>query len=367
MSRVIQGRQNCNQNLDHCARGVVRCLHETGVPFWLRQPLRCSWSAPTRATSCGVRAGRSPRRRCAASGHGRLPLVRRARRVGEPVAAGQEPRRDQGDPPRRGRRRRHPLSVPRSSSSTLGDYPLVESPETVAQARRRVPPRAADRRADPPAAPTRTTATTPPRRAWRCRPGCSRRRSAWRTPTASYPTTDEIIGAPPVFFFEPHQPEQSDFKPNVLLDITAAFPLKQKAMECLPAQKHMWEYYTVLADPPRRAGQAQRRRQPRPAGRHDGRGVHALLPAGHGRPAVTGHRRRHRHRSARMPPRSTRSARTARHGARGDGPDRVRRCRHPPDPAGRRASRAPRSRCSCCARRQPHGPRGDRAVRGRAT
>src|SRR5688500_16127381 len=29
MSRVIQGRQNCNQNLDHCARGVVRCHHET--------------------------------------------------------------------------------------------------------------------------------------------------------------------------------------------------------------------------------------------------------------------------------------------------------------------------------------------------
>jgi len=63
----------------------------------------------------------------------------------------------------------------------------------------------------------------------------------------TFPTTDEIIGAPPVFFFEPHQPEQSDFKPNVLLDITDAFPLKQKAMECLPAQKHMWEYYTSLA------------------------------------------------------------------------------------------------------------------------
>ncbi|HWI29961.1 MAG TPA: PIG-L deacetylase family protein [Microbacterium sp.] len=63
----------------------------------------------------------------------------------------------------------------------------------------------------------------------------------------SFPTKDEIIGAPPVFFFEPHQPEQSDFKPNVLLDVTAAFPLKRKAMECLPAQKHMWEYYTQLA------------------------------------------------------------------------------------------------------------------------
>lgn len=63
----------------------------------------------------------------------------------------------------------------------------------------------------------------------------------------SFPSKDEIIGAPPVFFFEPHQPEQCDFKPNVLLDITEAFERKRAAMECLPAQKHMWEYYTQLA------------------------------------------------------------------------------------------------------------------------
>ncbi|MCK6066048.1 MULTISPECIES: PIG-L deacetylase family protein [Microbacterium] len=63
----------------------------------------------------------------------------------------------------------------------------------------------------------------------------------------SFPTKDEIIGAPPVFFFEPHQPEQCDFRPDVLLDITDAFALKRAAMECLPAQKHMWTYYTDLA------------------------------------------------------------------------------------------------------------------------
>ncbi len=63
----------------------------------------------------------------------------------------------------------------------------------------------------------------------------------------SFPGKDEIIGAPPVFFFEPHQPEQSDFTPDVLLDITTAFPKKRAAMECLPAQKHMWSYYTDLA------------------------------------------------------------------------------------------------------------------------
>ncbi|WP_417562093.1 PIG-L deacetylase family protein [Microbacterium sp.] len=63
----------------------------------------------------------------------------------------------------------------------------------------------------------------------------------------SFPTREQIIGAPPVFFFEPHQSEQCDFKPDVLLDITDAFPRKRAAMECLPAQKHMWSYYTDLA------------------------------------------------------------------------------------------------------------------------
>lgn len=62
-----------------------------------------------------------------------------------------------------------------------------------------------------------------------------------------YDAPGEPLGAPPVFFFEPHQPEQCDFKPNVLLDITDAFAAKRKAMECLPAQQHMWDYYTDLA------------------------------------------------------------------------------------------------------------------------
>ena len=61
------------------------------------------------------------------------------------------------------------------------------------------------------------------------------------------PTKEEIIGAPPVFFFEPHQPEMSNFKPQVLLDVTPGWERKQAAMETLPAQKHMWEYYTQLA------------------------------------------------------------------------------------------------------------------------
>ncbi|POM23182.1 4-oxalmesaconate hydratase [Actinomadura rubteroloni] len=62
-----------------------------------------------------------------------------------------------------------------------------------------------------------------------------------------YQAPGEPLGAPPVFFFEPHQSEQCDFKPQVLLDITSVFAKKRKAMECLPAQQHMWDYYTDLA------------------------------------------------------------------------------------------------------------------------
>jgi 4-oxalomesaconate hydratase len=62
-----------------------------------------------------------------------------------------------------------------------------------------------------------------------------------------YDAPGQPLGAPPVFFFEPHQPEQCDFKPDVLLDITAVFDTKRKAMRCLPAQQHMWDYYTDLA------------------------------------------------------------------------------------------------------------------------
>lgn len=71
-----------------------------------------------------------------------------------------------------------------------------------------------------------------------------------------YPAPGEPLGAPPVFLFEPHQPEQCEFKPHVLLDITPVFPKKRTAMECLPAQQHMWDYYTDLA---RRRGVQLRR------------------------------------------------------------------------------------------------------------
>jgi 4-oxalomesaconate hydratase len=73
---------------------------------------------------------------------------------------------------------------------------------------------------------------------------------------AGYPAEGKKLGAPPVFAFEPHQPEQCEFKPQVLLDITSVFDRKRKAMETMEAQEHLWEYYTDLAK--RRGVQAAR-------------------------------------------------------------------------------------------------------------
>jgi 4-oxalomesaconate hydratase len=64
---------------------------------------------------------------------------------------------------------------------------------------------------------------------------------------AGYPAPGEPIGAPPVFLFEPHQPEMCGFKPDLLLDITPVFDTKRNAMECMAAQQHLWDYYSDLA------------------------------------------------------------------------------------------------------------------------
>ena len=61
-----------------------------------------------------------------------------------------------------------------------------------------------------------------------------------------YPAAGEVVGAPPVFFFEPHQPEMCGFKPEVLLDVTPGWERKEAAMQALPAQQHMWDYYQSL-------------------------------------------------------------------------------------------------------------------------
>jgi len=56
-----------------------------------------------------------------------------------------------------------------------------------------------------------------------------------------------VIGAPPVFLFEPHQPEQCEWKPQVLLDITTVWPKKYEAFQAMSAQEHLWHYYERVA------------------------------------------------------------------------------------------------------------------------
>ena len=67
---------------------------------------------------------------------------------------------------------------------------------------------------------------------------------------------EAVLGAPPVFLFEPHQPEQSRWMPNVLLDITPVWDKKRAAIECMAGQEHLWEYYTRVAQ--QRGAQASR-------------------------------------------------------------------------------------------------------------
>ncbi len=65
-----------------------------------------------------------------------------------------------------------------------------------------------------------------------------------------------VLGAPPVFLFEPHQPEQCDWKPDVLLDIGPVWERKRAAIECMAGQEHLWEYYTRVSQ--QRGAQAAR-------------------------------------------------------------------------------------------------------------
>jgi 4-oxalomesaconate hydratase len=58
---------------------------------------------------------------------------------------------------------------------------------------------------------------------------------------------ETVLGAPPVFLFEPHQPEQCRWTPNVLLDITPVWEKKRAAIECMAGQEHLWDYYTRVA------------------------------------------------------------------------------------------------------------------------
>lgn len=74
------------------------------------------------------------------------------------------------------------------------------------------------------------------------------------------PGQGEVIGAPPVYLFEPHQTEVSGFQVDVLLDITPVWETKRRAMEVYQAQRHLWTYYTDVAN--RRGAQLQRNSGP---------------------------------------------------------------------------------------------------------
>jgi 4-oxalomesaconate hydratase len=56
-----------------------------------------------------------------------------------------------------------------------------------------------------------------------------------------------VIGAPPVFLFEPHQSEQCEWKPQVLLDITPVWAKKYAAFKEMKAQEYLWQYYERVA------------------------------------------------------------------------------------------------------------------------
>ena len=62
-----------------------------------------------------------------------------------------------------------------------------------------------------------------------------------------YKPEQKVSGAPPVFLFEPHQPEQCNWKPTVLLKIDSVWAKKRAAIECMAGQEHLWEYYTRVA------------------------------------------------------------------------------------------------------------------------
>ncbi|MEE8496826.1 MAG: PIG-L deacetylase family protein [Xanthomonadales bacterium] len=62
-----------------------------------------------------------------------------------------------------------------------------------------------------------------------------------------YKPEQKVIGAPGVFLFEPHQPEQCNWKPQVILDITEVWDIKRRAIETMRGQEHLWEYYTRVA------------------------------------------------------------------------------------------------------------------------
>ena len=58
---------------------------------------------------------------------------------------------------------------------------------------------------------------------------------------------ENVLGAPQLYLFEPHQTEQMGWKPDTFLDITEVWNLKRAAMECNEGRIRLWDYYTRVA------------------------------------------------------------------------------------------------------------------------
>lgn len=56
-----------------------------------------------------------------------------------------------------------------------------------------------------------------------------------------------VCKQPRLFGFEHHQPELSEFHPDVIVDISEAYDLKRQAMDCFQTQRHLVEYYAMRA------------------------------------------------------------------------------------------------------------------------
>jgi 4-oxalomesaconate hydratase len=58
---------------------------------------------------------------------------------------------------------------------------------------------------------------------------------------------EQVLGAPQLYLFEPHQTEQMGWKPDTFLDITPVWDAKRAAIECMAGQEHLWDFYTRVA------------------------------------------------------------------------------------------------------------------------
>ena len=134
----------------------------------------------------------------------------------------------------------------------VGDYPLIETPELRDRLSR------VYREVQPTIVLTHTTEDP-----WNFDHATASRLAKEARILAQAPGYDpegDVIGAPPVFMFEPHPSEYCGFTPDVLLDITEVWEKKREAMECMEGQEHLWEYYTDVAS--RRGVQARRNSGP---------------------------------------------------------------------------------------------------------